>query len=425
MFKFALCALLSCLHSCGVAHAQTDAAAAQQQLREKTFDFVVNTVAQQYYDPSLKGLAWRELAARAKEKLPEKKTLGAFYQHINTLLAELNDSHTRVVPKIVAEQQSQLAVNVGVRGVRLGEHEGVIFIREVLPESAAAEAGLRAGDVVKTSGGESAIERFQRAFNANDRFIASRRHEASLAPVLRVRAGRSLVLTIEREGVSELIAITPDLVEPPSPISVEMLGVDVSRITLRRFRSDVMPVIAEALQARAPRGFILDLRGNDGGDLAVVMSIAERLFVAPTIIAHELTRNGGMTGLFSESSERSWVAGGKPGMREEPIAVLIDARCASACEVFAAALQESARARVFGHASAGIVAGISIKPIEMPDGGGLNVSRIGILSPSKRVLDNVGVTPDETCPITLADAQKSEDCVLTRAQKWLASQIAY
>jgi carboxyl-terminal processing protease len=397
----------------------------EQVLREKTFDFVVNTIAQQYYDPTLKGLAWREIAARYKEKLVEKKSQTAFYQHMNVLLGELNDSHTRVIPKEIAEQQAQLAVNVGVRGVRLGEHEGVIFVRDVVAESPAAEAGLMVGDVVKTAAGESAIERFQKAFNANEKFIASRRHESALASVLRARAGRTLVLTVERGGASELIAIASDPMEPPPPVSVEMLGVDISHITLRRFRSDAMPAIAEALQARAPRGFVLDMRGNDGGDLAVVMSIAERLFTAPTTIAHELTRNSGYTGLFSESSERSWVAGGKPGMREEPIAVLIDERCASACEVFAAALQESGRARVFGHASAGVVAGISIKPIEMPDGGGLNVSRIGILSPNKRTLDNVGVTPDETCAITLADALAKEDCAMKKAQKWLAGQIAY
>lgn len=409
----------------GLAEAQTNTPDEQKLLREKTFDFVVNTVAQQYYDPTLRGLAWRELAAGYKEKLSDKTTQAALYQHLNTLLGELNDSHTRVIPKSVAQQQAQLAVNVGVRGVRLGEHDGVVFVREVVAESAAAQAGLQAGDIVKTAGGESALERFQLAFNSNEKFIASRRQEASLAAVLRVRPGRSLVLTTERDGVADLIAIGADAIDPPAPITVEMLSVDVSHIVLRRFRSDVMPVFSEALRERAPRGFVFDLRGNDGGDLAVVMSIAERVFVAPTTIAHELTRNGGMTGLFSESNERSWVVGGKPGMREEPIAVLIDERCASACEVFAAALQESGRARVFGHGSAGIVAGISIKPIEMPDGGGLNVSRIGILSASKRVLDNVGVTPDETCTVTLADTKKKEDCVLTRAQKWLAGQIAY
>jgi carboxyl-terminal processing protease len=405
--------------------AQTSPPDEQKLLREKTFDFVVNTVAQQYYDPSMRGIAWRELATGYREKLPDKKTQAALYQHLNTLLGELNDSHTRVIPKALVQQQTQLAVNVGVRGVRLGEHEGVIFVREVVPESTAAQAGLQAGDIVKTAGGESALERFQRAFNSSERFISSRRQEISLASVLSVRQGRSLVLTIDRDGVPDLIAIGADATDPPAPVTVEMRSVDVSHIMLRRFRSDVMPTISEALRERAPRGFIFDLRGNDGGDLAVVMSIAERLFIAPTTIAHELTRNGGVTGLFSESSERSWVAGGKPGMREEPIAVLIDERCASACEVFAAALQESGRARIFGHASAGIVAGISIKPIEMPDGGGLNVSRIGILSPSKRVLDNVGVTPDETCAVTLVDIKKKEDCVLTRAQKWLAGQIAY
>ncbi len=409
----------------GHALAQTATPDAQQLLHEKTFDFVVNTVAQQYYDPDLKGVAWREVAAVYKEKLVEKRTPGAFYQHINALLGELNDSHTRVIPKALVQQQTQLAVNVGIRGVRLAEHEGVIFVREIVAESAAAEAGLQVGDIVKTAGGESAIERFNRAYAANEKFIVSRRHEAALNAVFRVREGRALVLTIERASATDLLTIGADNNSPPPPIVVEMLGVDLSHIVLRRFRSDIMPTISEALRNRAPRGFVFDLRGNDGGDLAVVMSLAERIFVAPTVIAHELTRNGGITGLFSESNERSWVAGGKPGMREEPIAVLIDGRCASACEVFAAALQESGRARVFGHASAGIVAGISIKPIEMPDGGGLNVSRIGILSPSKRVLDNVGVTPDETCTVTLADIQRKEDCALTRAQKWLAGQIAY
>jgi carboxyl-terminal processing protease len=324
--------LLSC------AQAQTAAPDGELALREKTFDFVVNTIATQYYDPTLKGLAWRELAARYKEKLAEKTSQAAFYEHMNRLLGELNDTHTRVIPKEVAEQQAQLAVNVGVRGVRLAEHEGVIFVREVVAESPAEQAGLMVGDVVKTAAGESAIERFQKAFNNNEKLIASRRQEYALAAVLRARVGRSLVLTVERAGATELIAIASEPIEPPPPVSVEMLGVDVSHITLRRFRTDAMPAIAQALQARAPRGFVIDMRGNDGGDLAVVISIAERLFIAPTTIAHELTRNAGFAGVFSESNERAWVAGGKPGMREEPIAVLIDERCASACEVFAAVL---------------------------------------------------------------------------------------
>ncbi len=417
---FALATLLLFAASC--ARAQN---AEPVITHETTFDFVVKTVAEQYYDSALKGLDWKAITEKYRAELPQKKTQAQFYRHLNAMLETLNDSHTRVVPKAAAQTQANLAVSVGARGIRLGRTDQEIFVREIVAQSPAQRAGLRVGDIVQSVAGEKASTRFSRAYDALEATIESRRTETALHRVLITGAAQALELTVGRDEVNTKISVSAEDVAEPSAIEVRALSSDIAHILLRRFRVDTLPIIATAMDARAPRGYVIDLRGNDGGDLAVATGFAERLFAQRVGLAIEISRRGGLSGLGADRREQIWMVGGKLGAREEPVAILIDARCASACEVFAAALQEHGRARIFGHASAGIVAGISPRPIEMPDGGGLNLSRLGILSPRGKVLDNVGVEPDESCPITLADVRAGKDCVMEQAEKWLRGQIAY
>jgi carboxyl-terminal processing protease len=391
-------------------------------LAQRVFDEVVDAVERHYYDPTLKGLDWRALSSRYRGRLADKATSSAVHAHINSLLAQLNDSHTRLVPLATAQSQSAQAVTANARGVRLGEHDGVIFVRDCLPGSAAALAGIREGDVIERVGAEPAPQRYARALEALSAVeVVSRRREAALARVLPSTSTEVWELAIRRDAGRVVVRVQDAQAVSLGAASVDALTIDVARLSIRRFRADVLETSAAFFDNQGSRGFVLDLRGNDGGDLAVATLVAERLFDRPVTMAIERSRDEGA----SLARERRWNIGGKPKARDEPLAVLIDERCASACEIFAAAMKENERARVFGHASAGIVAGISTKPITLADGSGLNVSRLGLWSPRRARLDNVGVAPHESCVVTPEQRARGEDCVLRSAVKWLSGQIAY
>jgi carboxyl-terminal processing protease len=391
-------------------------------LFDRTFDFVWTAVVEHYYDPDMKGLDWKDVGDRYRAQVPTMRTQAQFYGLLNRMLGELNDSHTRVVPKAAAQSQAQLSVTTGQRGVRLGEAAGEIFVREILPGSAAAAAGLRPGDVIEMVAAENAHGRYVNAFARVALPLLSRKREVALAAVLVVPRGKLLVLSVRDGAGTKLVSVPPDDLEPPAVVEVSEISDAIQSIRLRRFRADALTPMNQALAAPKVRGFVLDMRGNDGGDLGVAMLLADRLLPEPAITAHILSRTGSILGFFGSQREKIEIHGGKPGARREPVAVLVDERCASACEVLAAALRDNNRARVFGHHTAGSVAGISPKPLEMPDGGGLNISRIGILSPKRALLDNVGIAPDETCTITPAQLQRGQDCVLDAAVEWLGQQ---
>lgn len=420
--------IMTALTSVGGSVAQAAAEKTAPDLAQRTFDMVAQSVEQLYYDPTLKGLDWATLTAQYRAGLAQKQTPASLHRHINELLALLNDSHTRLVPKVEAQSQADLPVSVGARGLRLAELRGEVFVREVVADSPAARAGIQRGDLIDTIGGESAAARFARNLPTRGAVPLPRAREAALARSLALRAGQPLMLGVRQDAkdVAATIVSVPDADTPaPKPALIETLNVDVAALRLRRFRNDVLSEVQRFLDAREPRGMILDLRGNDGGDLAVAMTVSERLFDKPVEFALERTRSDGVLPRYAEIRERAWIAGGKPNARDEPLAVLVDERCASACEVLAAALKIHGRARVFGHGTAGIVAGITARPIELPDGSGLNISRMGILGPNRTVLDNVGVSPDESCEITPADLRQGIDCVERLAVKWLGTQIAY
>jgi carboxyl-terminal processing protease len=397
-------------------------------LAQRTHDLVAQTVETLYYDVNkLKALQWPSLVAQSRAGLTGITSSAQFYRHVSALLDTLDDSHTRLVLPDEARQQVTLAISVEGRGLRLGERRGELFVRELTPDSPAARSGLLLGERIVTIDGESAATRFARALELASvgKSPTSRARETALAQVLSLQRERPLVLEVISTQTGELrtVRITDQVTAPPALVQITAPSVDVTSLKLRRFRNDASPTLQKFFDNAQPRGLVIDLRGNDGGDLLLAFAMLERLFTRPAEIGVEITRAESLG--VAEPRERMWRVTGQVNARTEPLAVLIDERCASACEVFAAALKENRRARVFGHTSAGVVAGIAPRPVALPDGSGLNVSLSGILGPNRLVLDNVGVSAHESCEVTTVDLSQGIDCVERLAMRWLASQIAY
>ncbi|MGI4946112.1 MAG: S41 family peptidase, partial [Janthinobacterium lividum] len=147
---------------------------------------------------------------------------------------------------------------------------------------------------------------------------------------------------------------------------------------------------------RAPRGVVLDLRGNRGGLLRqAVTSVA--LLMDEGLVATTAGRD--------QAASHAWRVQGGDLAHGLPVVVLVDGRTASAAEVMAAALADGRRAVVVGSATLGKGLVQTITPL--PDGGELFVTWSRILAPLGWPLQGLGVMP-QVCTSAGEDATQRQ-----------------
>jgi carboxyl-terminal processing protease len=100
--------------------------------------------------------------------------------------------------------------------------------------------------------------------------------------------------------------------------------------------------------------------------------------------------------------------------------VLVDGLSASGAEVFSGGLQDLARARIFGSRTMGAVLAGQIE--RLPNGDGFMYVFAGYLSASGRVLEGVGVEPDEQVSPSREALLDGRDLPLEAALSWIRSQ---
>lgn len=148
---------------------------------EAIFEEVWQTVKENFYDPSFKGLDWQGKREEYKTKIANTKTIKERGVVINQLLSELKASHTRYYTPEETEYyqlagifwqwiQPELKPFLGegkleYRGIGIytRQVEGKTFIRAVLDGSPGAKAGLKVGHEIISVDGKpfEAIDSFQ------------------------------------------------------------------------------------------------------------------------------------------------------------------------------------------------------------------------------------------------------------------------
>lgn len=169
-----------------------------------------------------------------------------------------------------------------------------------------------------------------------------------------------------------------------------------------RFSHELCAALS-SLRTKAVHGWIVDLRGNDGGNMWPMLA-----GLSPLIGS---ARPGSFR--FADGRLEPWRAEPAPGCAwtsDAPVAVLIGPRTRSSGEAVAIAFRGRPRTRFFGASTAGL--STSNQGFALPDGGAawittsVDVDRTGMVYPS-------GLQPDETTPAG-GDATDA-------AAKWLLS----
>ena len=295
-----------------------------------------------------------------------------FARAINAGLGTLDPYSRYLDPKAYGNVRSEWNGSFGGLGLQVEAGDGVVRVVSPMPDGPAARAGLLAGDLI---------------LRLDDQPLAGVPLSDAIAR-MRGQPGTPIAITIRRPGVEQefTVSVTRDTIRR-QVLRWNMEG-DVLVLRLSSFTGPVAAAleqaIAEATRAHAPRGVVLDMRGNGGGLLREAVSIAD-VFLRDGEIVSLRGRSG--------ASQRSWKAEPAELLAGVPMVVLVDARSASATELVAAALQEHGRATVMGQRSFG-KGTVQSTFVLGEHKGALKLTTSTYHGPSGRSVQKTGVTPD-------------------------------
>lgn len=250
-------------------------------------------------------------------------------------------------------------------GVTVEEKEAGITITKVADNGPAKDAGLQVGDVLLV-------------FNGHDmRGLKI----ADLGGVVSLEEGQTIVVTVLRDGAELDFSLTAAVVVSDMA-RVEFVG-DVACIAVSSFYGNAPQLVADYIaqaEEKGCRAIVVDLRGNPGGDLGVLMDLAADFIGKKEIIYFE----------YKDGSHDSFT-GRHDALTDLPVAVLINGNSASASEAFSGCLQAHKRAVIVGEKSFG--KGIAQQSFRLT-GGVATLTVAKYYLPDGRCIHGEGITPD-------------------------------
>ena len=236
---------------------------------------------------------------------------------------------------------------------------------------------------------------------AIDGTLVSDIEKEDVANRIRGEEGTFVVLRILRNGEEQEISIERKTIVMPT-VKGQMLTEDVGYIRVTQFAEKTVDEFTKAyeeLQSKGMKRLVLDLRDNPGGLITTAHGIGQYLVPKGPIVTVQ-TRRGKTTAYMSR--------GDYPLI---PLVVLINGNSASASEIIAGAVQDTKSGIIIGTKSYG--KGTVQSVVQGLDGEGLKVTIARYHTPNDRVIDGIGIEPDEV--VEPSKTNPEEDVQMERA----------
>jgi len=427
-------AVLFSTHS-GTSYARTEYAHADhssdKQLspkdRAEVLDDVWKNVRDRYYDPEFHGINWEEVGNRYRPQVENVKDDAEFYALVNRMTGELHDAHTRFnSPTAWENRKKDLGVSIGFTSA---ERDNAVVVTDVYPDSNAAKAGLEPGMIILTVNGKPIAEQLAEAAktvlpSSTERLTRRR----IMSSVFKGIEGVTYQIGLQRADGSKFeVNIAKQTIALPPDVRDKLLPSGEAYIRFDGFQDPVIKEFKATLEKyRDAPGVIVDLRYNGGGRSDVLTAVTGYFFNTRTVVSEYMKRSDVASQEKSgEARDHKTLNAGKDGgqIYAGPVVILTSEGTASSSEMFAAAFQDSGRAKIVGTQTCGCVVGIANNQ-KMKGGGVLEVSEVLFFSPKGRKLEGDGVTPDTKVVPTIADLQQKRDAALAQAEQLLATMSA-
>jgi len=203
---------------------------------------------------------------------------------------------------------------------------------------------------------------------------------ASTIALIRVDIGKRVDLLVGRNEQRILASIKTGKVQARS-VELSQVSSSVALVEIASFISGTASELSEALKsANYKSGVIIDLRNNSGGLVEEAVAVAEQFIGSGIIVSYKVN-----------DSEKVFRAVNSNPIKV-PVVVIINRNTASSAEILAGAFQDRNRGVVIGERSYG--KGSVQELISLDDGSKLELTVALFLTPSGRIIEEVGITPD-------------------------------
>ena len=203
---------------------------------------------------------------------------------------------------------------------------------------------------------------------------------ASTIALIRADIGKRVDFLVVRNEQRILASIKTGKVQAKS-VELTQVSSSVALVEIASFISGTASEVSEALKsANYKSGVIIDLRNNSGGLVKEAVAVAEQFIGSGIIVSYKV----------NESEKVFRAVNSNP--IKVPVVVIINRNTASSAEILAGAFQDRNRGVVIGERSYG--KGSVQELISLDDGSKLELTVALFLTPSGRIIEEVGITPD-------------------------------
>ena len=313
------------------------------------------------------------LAIIQKEYVDDTKTKDLIYGALKGMLASL-DAHSQFMdPETYEELKVDTHGKFGGLGIEITIKDGLLTVITPIEDTPAWKAGVKANDrIVKI-----------------DDVLTREMSLTDAVKKMRGEPGTTVNLTILRDTEKKLLdfKITRDMIKITDIKYVRILENGIGYIRLSEFRENTLPELNKALGILSHQGMkalIIDLRNNPGGLLDVAVKVTGKFLGPNKLIAYTTGRQ--------KDQDLQFFSEAKNTNLELPLAILINEGSASGSEIVAGALQDYKRAIIIGKKSFG--KGSVQTVIPLADGSALRLTTSHYFTPSGKIIQGKGVTPD-------------------------------
>jgi carboxyl-terminal processing protease len=323
------------------------------------------------------------LAIIQKEYVDGTKTKDLIYGALKGMLASL-DAHSQFLdPETYAELKVDTQGKFGGLGIEITIKDGLLTVITPLEGTPAWNAGIKANDLI---------------VKIND-VLTREMPLTDAVKKMRGKPGEIVSLTILRDTEKKLLnfKITRGMIKITAIKYVRILEEGIGYVRLSEFRENTLVELNKALGILAQQGMkalIIDLRNNPGGLLDVAVKVTGKFLGPNKLIAYTKGRQKGQDLEFYSEAKNTNL--------DLPLVILINEGSASGSEIVAGALQDYKRAIIIGKKSFG--KGSVQTVIPLGDGSALRLTTSHYFTPSGKIIQNKGITPD-----ILAEEQKVLD----------------
>jgi carboxyl-terminal processing protease len=360
-------------------------------------------VRDDYLYPDTNGADWDAIGEEYRTRVEAGLSDDEFWLLMDEMLRELNDDHSYFLsPAAAAEQEKMQTGTLDYVGVGLSAsarpERGYTVILQVIPDSPAADVGLRAHD---------------RILSVDDEPVCCDADGYDFLYRLRGPEGSTAVLRVQTPSESpRTVEVTRVHIQGSFAIETRRLEGDIGYILIPNLWDETLfEQIHRALMDMETKGelkgLILDMRINPGGNSTVLRGLLA-LFTNGDL-GHFASRDR-MSSLHVEGINVG-------GSQSVPLVVLVGRDTISFAEVFSGVLQETRGAHIVGRTTEGNVE--TLHGYDFEDGSQAWIAQETFRPPSGADWEKTGIVPDVEIPLDWDEFTAEDDAQLEAAVEWL------